>query len=205
VNSLIQLQNVSLKFDTKTIYDNYSYTFEKGKIYCIMGKSGCGKTTMLRLMCGLLNPDSGIITYDGQKVKKQQNNIFMMHQSYTNFLWKTCLDNVLLPIQLKKKIEYCHRQDARQVLQDVGLANYSNNYPYELSGGMNQRLALARVLIANPNVLLMDEPLSSLDPITRSEMQDIILSFHEKTGNTIIMVTHDVDEANKMSDVLIKL
>ena len=202
---MIQLQNVGLKFDTKVIYDNYSYTFENGKIYCLMGKSGCGKTTMLRLMCGLLNPDSGLITYNNNKIKKQQNSIFMMHQSYTNFPWKNCLDNVLLPIQLKKKIESCHKQDAKQVLQDVGLANYLNNYPYELSGGMNQRLALARVLIAKPDVLLMDEPLSALDHSTRLEMQDLILKLHKETNNTIIMVTHDEDEANRMSDILIKL
>lgn len=206
---MINLNNVTMKFHDKKkekiILDGYNYTFEDNKIYCIMGKSGCGKSTMLRLIAGLIKPQQGEILYNGTKVHTSNPDIFMMHQNYSNFDWKTSLDNVLLPISLKQKITEEHEELAITMLKTVGLEDAIEKYPYEMSGGMKQRLALARTLIMQPKVILMDEPLSALDPKTRSSMQNLLLDLHYKTKNTIIMVTHDVDEANKMKDVLINL
>jgi ABC-type nitrate/sulfonate/bicarbonate transport system ATPase subunit len=128
----------------------------------------------------------------------------MMHQRYTNFDWLSCLDNVLIA-ERKRKGRRELKNEAIEVLKKVGLGDYLDRYPTELSGGMQQRLALARVLFAKPKVLLMDEPLSALDDTTREKMQQLILDCHKETQNTILMVTHSVDEATKMCDHIINL
>lgn len=202
---LIKVNNVSKKFDRKVILNNYSHVFEDNKIYSIIGRSGCGKTTLLRIIAGLLEPDTGSVTYNDDKIDKKMPEIFMMHQHYTNFPWKTCLENVLFPIELKSKVTQEHEKQAVELLKQVGLGDNVNMYPYELSGGMKQRLSLARVLMTKPAVILMDEPMSALDDKTRVIMQDYILKLHAETKNTIILVTHDVDEARKMGDEIISL
>lgn len=173
-------------------------TFEDGKIYGILGKSGCGKSTLLKTIAKMHKPLSGTI----QRNDNQQ--IYMMHQRYTNFSWLTCLDNVLIAERKKRKRKELEPY-AIEVLKQVGLGEYLDRYPTELSGGMQQRLALARVLFKKPQYLLMDEPLSALDDATRAKMQELIMDIHKETNNTIIMVTHSVDEANKMCDKIIKL
>ena len=127
-----------------------------------------------------------------------------MHQRYTNFDWLSCLDNVLIAERKKRKRKEL-RPKAIEVLNKVGLGEYLDRYPTELSGGMQQRLALARVLFVKPSILLMDEPLSALDDSTRVKMQQLIMDIHKETGNTIIMVTQSVDEAEKMCDQIIRL
>ena len=182
----------------KPLMKPLSYTFENGKIYGVLGKSGCGKSTLLKTIAKMHKPLSGQVSRTDNK------QIYMMHQRYTNFNWLTCLGNVLIAErnrQKRKELEPI----AKQVLEQVGLGEYLNRYPTELSGGMQQRLALARVLFVKPNYLLMDEPLSALDDITRSKMQQLIMDIHNETNNTIIMVTHSVDEAEKMCDQIIKL
>jgi ABC-type nitrate/sulfonate/bicarbonate transport system ATPase subunit len=173
-------------------------TFEDGKIYGILGRSGCGKSTLLRTIAKLQKPLSG-------SVDREPNvQIYMMHQRYTNFNWLTCLENVLIAERNKQKRKELE-SEAQKVLEKVGLGAYINRYPTELSGGMQQRLALARVLFVKPKVLLMDEPLSALDDSTRLKMQELIMDVHKETSNTIIMVTHSVLEAEKMCDEIIKL
>lgn len=174
------------------------YIFENGKIYGVLGKSGCGKSTLLRTISELRKPISGNI------VRDDEYPIYMMHQRYTNFNWLTCLDNVLIAERNKRKRKELELS-AKEVLHRVGLGEYLDRYPTELSGGMQQRLALARVLFVKPHYLLMDEPLSALDDSTRTSMQQLIIDVHKETNNTIIMVTHSVDEANKMCDQIIKL
>lgn len=201
---MIKLNEISLKFDNKTIIDNFSYTFNDNNIYCIMGQSGCGKTSLLKIISSLLHPTKGEVFYNNKKVYKPISEIFMMHQHYTNFPWKTCIENILFPISIKRKITEEDYQNAKQFLKNVGLEEYENKFPYELSGGMNQRLSLARVLMAKPKVLLMDEPMSALDIETRTKMQDLVLNMHNKTKNIIIMVTHSENEARKMGDKILK-
>ena len=140
----------------------------------------------------------------GSIVKNDASVPYMMHQRYTNFDWLSCLDNVLIA-ERKRKGRRELKDEAIEVLKRVGLDDYLDRYPTELSGGMQQRLALARVLFAKPKVLLMDEPLSALDDTTREKMQQLILDCHKETQNTILMVTHSVDEAIKMCDHIINL
>lgn len=194
---MIQLNNLVVGYD-KPLLNPITTTFEDNKVYGILGKSGCGKSTLLRTIAGLNKQMSGFI------VKNDASVPYMMHQRYTNFDWLSCLDNVLIA-ERKRKGRRELKDEAIEVLKKVGLGDYLNRYPTELSGGMQQRLALARVLFAKPKVLLMDEPLSALDDTTREKMQQLILDCHKETQNTILMVTHSVDEAIKMCDHIINL
>ena len=129
----------------------------------------------------------------------------MMHQNYTSFDWLTCIDNVLIPRKLAGNVTAEDKEDAIVMLKRVGLGDHIHSYPKQLSGGMRQRLALARTIFINPRIILMDEPLSALDSQTRAEMQNLILKLHKDTGNTIIMITHSKEEADNMCDKIIKL
>lgn len=194
---MIVLNELVVGYDHPLV-DPLNYTFEKGQIYGILGKSGCGKSTLLKTIAKLHKPLSGQIKRTDDK------QIYMMHQRYTNFNWLNCLDNVLIAERNRRKRKELESY-AKKVLEQVGLGEYLDRYPTELSGGMQQRLALARVLFIKPHYLLMDEPLSALDDSTRAKMQQLIMDIHKETNNTIIMVTHSVDEANKMCDQIIKL
>ena len=200
---MIQLNNLSVGYNGVAIKSNLNYTFEDGKIYGILAKSGAGKSTLLKTIAGLIKPVDGTVVIDGKVYRNANKNpVYMMHQRYTNFNWLTCVDNVLIAQRNKKLRVYL---DAWNVLAKVGLNGYEDTWPSQLSGGMNQRLALARTLYVKPKYLLMDEPLSALDDKTRATMQQLITDIHQETGNTIIMVTHSQDEANKMCDEIINL
>lgn len=194
---MITLNKLVVGYD-KPLIKPMDYTFEDGKIYGILGKSGCGKSTLLKTIANMHKPISGEI------INQSKNQIYMMHQRYTNFNWLSCLNNVLIAERKKQKRKEL-RPQAVDVLTKVGLGEYLDRYPTELSGGMQQRLSLARVLFVKPAILLMDEPLSALDDSTRVRMQQLIMDIHKETGNTIIMVTHSVSEAEKMCDQIIKL
>ena len=194
---MITLNDLVIGYN-KPLMKPLNYTFNDGKIYGVLGKSGCGKSTLLKTIAKMQKPLSGSVA------RTDKFQIYMMHQRYTNFNWLSCLDNVLIAERNKRKrkelVPY-----AIEVLKQVGLAEYLDRYPTELSGGMQQRLALARVLFIKPKILLMDEPLSALDDNTRDKMQKLILDVHKETNNTIIMITHSVEEAHKMCDEILKL
>ena len=194
---MITLNNLVVGYN-QPLMKPLNLTFENGHIYGVLGKSGCGKSTLLKTIAKMQKPLSGSIQ------RNDSDQIYMMHQRYTNFNWLSCLDNVLIAERNKKKRKEL-RPKAIAVLQQVGLGEYLDRYPTELSGGMQQRLALARVLFVKPNYLLMDEPLSALDDSTRATMQQLIMDVHKETNNTIIMVTHSVEEAHKMCDEIIQL
>lgn len=209
---MINLEELTISYEDREIFSNLSYKFESGKIHGILGPSGCGKSTMLRTIAGLIKPNKGHIIYNKEKLNGPREDICMMHQKYVNFPWMTCLENVLiggyedLPRKkYRRNPENLKNFKAYNILKQVGLGDYALKYPHELSGGMNQRLALARVLYRQPKVILMDEPLSALDPKTRQQMQKLIMDLHYQTNNTIIMVTHDPDEAKKMCNNILNL
>ena len=184
---------------------DFSYQFDN-KIYGILGESGCGKTTLLRTIAGLTKPLSGEVIVDGTKINKpNKSGIYMLHQNYTSFDWMTCIDNVLIAKKVKGDVTEEDIKNATKMLDVVKLGEHKEKYPRQLSGGMRQRLDLARTLFMKPKIILMDEPLSALDSSTRSDMQDLILKIHQDTKNTIIMVTHSQAEADKMCDTIIKL
>jgi len=201
---MIKVENLCAGYSKdKPILKNFSYTFEP-KIYGILGSSGCGKTTLLRTIAGLLKPLSGQVIIDGKIVSRaNKNNVYMMHQNYTSFDWRNCLDNILIAKEVKGRITQDDIEKAQEMLNRVGLSGKEKMYPRQLSGGQRQRLALARTLFMNPDIILMDEPLSALDQKTREVMQDLIIQKHKESRNTIIMVTHSREEARKMCDVII--
>lgn len=201
---MIKLIDVTTGYSRdKPLLEHFSYEFEN-KIYGILGESGVGKTTLLRTIAGLMNPLSGEVIINNSKITKaSENNIYMLHQNYTSFDWMTCINNILITKKIKGKVNEEDINRAIEMLYKVGLAGYEKKYPKELSGGQRQRLALARTLYMNPEVILMDEPLSALDEKTRFEMQNLIMELHQKTRNTILMVTHSTNEANRMCDKII--
>lgn len=201
---MLECRNIWKSFEDKDIIKEYNYVFEDNKIYAITGTSGKGKTTLLRILCGLLKADKGEVLLDGAKVNKTKGDIYMVHQHYSNFPFKTCVENVLFPISFKRKVTEKDIKEAEYLLKRVGLLSYKDKYPSELSGGMNQRLALARTLMAKPKIILMDEPMSALDKDTRTTMQDLVLEMQKELKNIIIMVTHDENEARKMANHIIK-
>lgn len=203
---MIEIRNLSTGYyKDSSLLQNFNYIFEENKIYGILGESGIGKTTLLRTISGLMKPLSGEVIINGKKVKKVSSDVYMMHQNYTCFDWKNCLENILITKSIKQRISNQDIEDAKEMLKLVSLDGCEQKYPKQLSGGMRQRLALARTLFMKPSILLMDEPLSALDEDTRKRMQNLILDFHKENGCTIIMVTHSSEEANYMCDKLLKL
>ena len=194
---MIRLNNLVIGY-SRPLMPALNVCFEDGLVYGILGQSGCGKSTLLKTINGTLRPLSGSVERSGDAV------IYTMHQRYTNFSWLRCVDNVLIAERNRRRRKE-RRAEACGILREVGLSGYLERYPAELSGGMQQRLALARVLFVRPSVLLMDEPLSALDDATRTDMQNLILRVHRETGGIIVMVTHSVKEAETMCDKIIKI
>lgn len=202
---MIQVSNLTIGYGSPII-NSISKVFEDGKLYAVTGPSGCGKTTLLRTIAGLLKPLEGAVTMDGKPLKGPTRSIFMMHQSYTNFPWMTCIENVVFPCKFDGDgITPEERERAKWALDAVGLAAYATYYPSQLSGGMRQRLALARSLVTRPRHILMDEPLSALDATNRGKMQQLILDEHASTKNTIIMISHSQDDVHAMADDVLNL
>lgn len=200
---MIQLNDLSIGYNGIPIMTELNQTYQDGCIYGILAKSGAGKTTLLKTIAGLLKPIHGKVVIDNEVYRNSDKNpVYMMHQRYSNFGWLTCCDNVLIAERNRKLRDEKRAIDA---LEKVGLAEYADIWPAQLSGGMQQRLALARTLYVKPRYLLMDEPLSALDDTTRAKMQGLILDVHKETHNTILMVTHSQAEADKMCDYIINL
>jgi NitT/TauT family transport system ATP-binding protein len=170
-------------------------TVEDGEFVCILGPSGCGKTTLLRIIAGLEVPTTGTIRADGEILTGPSRRIGMIFQEYSLLPWRTVLENVAFGLELQGTPREERFDAAGRHLEIVGLSPFGNRYPYELSGGMRQRVAVARALATDPGVLLMDEPFGALDAQTRNLMQIEIQEIWKKTGKTILFVTHSVDEA----------
>ena len=193
------LQNISFTRNNSTIFDNFNYTFPDSSITPIVGPSGCGKTTLINIIAGLLTFNSGKViiktSTDENIIKQPSKNILVMNQTYTNFPWKTCLENTLFHFNFYGHQTLEDEKKASDILESVGLGKYINEYPGNLSGGMKQRLALSRVLFSDAPIIVMDEPLSALDETTRKNMQQLLIDYQKKTKNILIIITHDLHEA----------
>ena len=176
-----------------------------GEFVAVVGRSGCGKSTLLRLVAGLLPPTTGEVQVSGERVTQPRRDIAMMFQRPALLPWRTVLDNVLLPVQIFGWRKAAHRDRAYELLELAGLAGFDKRQPHELSGGMQQRVALCRALIANPRVMLMDEPFSALDALTREELAGELQRVHMDNGATIVFVTHSIDEAVLLDDRVVVL
>jgi len=175
---------------------------DSGEIIVFLGPSGCGKSTILKAVAGLLPPTEGEVLVDGKLVLDVGRDRGMVFQAYTSFGWLTVRQNVEYGLKLQKVSKSERRKVSDQILSSVGLAEFADRYPKDLSGGMKQRVAIARTLVNNPRVVLMDEPFGALDPQTRWGMQSLLLKVSRDENNTILFVTHDVSEAVYLADTI---
>ena len=205
--SKIAVNNVSKIFGSKEStfksIDSISFKVNEGEFLCILGPSGCGKSTILRLIAGLDKTSSGQILMDNEVIIGPDCKCGMVFQEYSLFPWRSVIENVVFPLEMKGVAEEERYEIAEDYLQIVGLQNFRDSMPHELSGGMKQRVAIVRSLAGDPDVLLMDEPFGALDVQTRSQLQRDLLKIWEDKGKTIVFVTHDIDEAIFLGDRVI--
>jgi NitT/TauT family transport system ATP-binding protein len=177
-----------------------SFDVERGEFVCVLGPSGCGKSTLLNVIAGFVAPTSGSVRFGGEVITHPNLERGITFQEHTLFPWKTVWGNIALGPRMKRLPKEDVRDIVNRLILMVGLNGFEKAYPYELSGGMAQRVSLARLLAADPEVLLMDEPFGSLDSQTRIDMQEKLLEIWEQSHKTVLFVTHDIDEALLLSD-----
>jgi NitT/TauT family transport system ATP-binding protein len=185
------------------VLHDVSLSFAPGEFICLLGPSGCGKSTLLGALAGHLRPSQGALHLDGVAIDGPSPERGLVFQHHTLFPWKSVLDNVGFGLKMKGLAKPERDRQARELLQLVGLGGFEHRYPRELSGGMQQRVEIARVLINHPRVLLMDEPFGALDALTRVKMQELLLAVWSRIRTTVVFVTHDIDEALFLADRLL--
>lgn len=194
---MLEFKNVSFRYavDAFSMMEDLSFSVEDGEFVSIIGASGCGKSTIFRLINGLEKPQKGEILVDGKPIASLKQYSAFMPQKDLLFPWRTIEKNICLPMELADVPPKEQEARCREVLEQVGLLNYMKKYPKDLSGGMKQRVSFARTLLSGADMLLLDEPFSALDYLTRVEMQEWLLHQWEHYDKTILFITHDVEEA----------
>jgi len=198
----IAFDSVRLEFGGKCVIDNLSLTVAPGEFACVVGPSGCGKTTLLRLVSGLLAPSKGEVRRFGAPVDRPSPDVSIVFQDYGRALlpWRTASGNIALALEAMGTPKQERPERIAHLLDKVGLAGHGDKYPAQLSGGMQQRVQIARCLAQGPRILLMDEPFGALDALTRQALQDEIAGLVKESGATTLFVTHDLDEAIYLGD-----
>lgn len=194
----LEFDHVSYRYPGEdfSIVDNLSFALEQGSFHCVIGASGCGKSTILRMICGLLRPEAGTIRVGGTPIEEQSHYCGYMPQRDLLLPWRTVGENLALPLEIRGGYTRAERRElAEAALEDVGLEGCGDKLPSELSGGMRQRAAFTRTMLAGSGLLLLDEPFSALDFLTRISMQEWLLAQWEKHKKTVLFITHDVEEA----------
>jgi NitT/TauT family transport system ATP-binding protein len=191
----------------QVVTQNVTFDVNAGEIVSIVGPSGCGKTTLLKTLAGLLIPTAGTIRFEGEVVRGVPEGFAMVFQEYGRSLlpWATVEDNVELPLKYRPISSEERRSRVERSLSAVGLAGFGGHYPWQLSGGMQQRVAIARAIAYQPKLLLMDEPFASVDAQTRADLEDLVATVRDQFKITIVVVTHDIDEAVYLSDRVVVL
>ena len=187
------------------VLDGLTFQVAEGEFLCLVGPSGCGKTTLLRLVAGLEQPTAGQVYLAGQKVDRPHRAVGIVFQQPTLMAWRTVEANVALPLEVDGFRKEEARQQARALVDLVGLAGFERAYPAQLSGGMAQRVALARALVHDPRLLLLDEPFGALDALTRERMGQELVRIWQARRKTVVMVTHSVSEATFLADRILVL
>ncbi|WP_420491409.1 ABC transporter ATP-binding protein [Neobacillus drentensis] len=208
----VEFKEVSKDYGSGSVLSNFSLSIPQGKIITIIGPSGCGKTTLLKMVNRLIEPDEGSIIIDGSNIKgldpvQLRRNIGYVIQQIGLFPHMTIEENISIVSRLKGEKRKALTSRVEELLELIGLESkaFRNRYPHELSGGQQQRIGVARALFSNPSIILMDEPFSALDPISRVQLQNELKKLNKQLKKTIIFVTHDIDEALKIADQIILL
>jgi ABC-type nitrate/sulfonate/bicarbonate transport system ATPase subunit len=209
MSPLLELRHVSKAYgdpaDPLHALHDISFQVERGEFVCMVGPSGGGKSTLLRLIAGLLRPTAGVILLDGQPVREPSPRVGIVFQNVNLMPWRTVVDNVALPLELTGVPRQQRYKVALELLDLMGLAGFARRYPRQLSGGMQQRAAIARTLAQDPDLLLLDEPFGALDAITREYLNRELLRIHHLRKQTIFMVTHAIGEAVFLADRVLVL
>ncbi|MBX3608772.1 MAG: ABC transporter ATP-binding protein [Hydrogenophaga sp.] len=209
VEARIEINDVSLRYFTPAgetqALDRIQLSIAPGEFVSLIGQSGCGKSTLLSLMAGILQPSSGEVRVHGERVKGPSPRVgYMLQQDYL-FEWRTILDNAMLGAEIQGRDKRTSRERAIDLLHKCGMGDFLHHYPRQLSGGMRQRVALARTLVTDPDVVLLDEPFSALDSQTRLAIADEVVEVLRDEGKSVVLVTHDIGEAIAMTDRVVVL
>jgi NitT/TauT family transport system ATP-binding protein len=207
MTGLLSFSNASVSFNGKAVLEGIDLEIEEGEFVCVVGPSGCGKTTMLRLVAGLLAPTAGTVAYGGVPIMSPRSEISIVFQDYGKALlpWRTVNGNVQLALEAAGTPRAARRRIIAELLALMGLSDDGDKFPAELSGGMQQRVQIARSLARQPQILLMDEPFGALDAMTRHGLQDELQRLMMKHRMTVFFVTHDLDEAIYLADRVVAL
>ncbi|MEZ0600921.1 ABC transporter ATP-binding protein [Paraburkholderia sp. IW21] len=200
---MIKLEGVGKSFGQLKVLQAVDLEVARGEFLVLLGASGCGKSTMLNMISGFEHPTEGRILVNGRVVKDVEPACGMVFQQYALFPWKTVSENVEFGLKMRGVGKTERRNTARQFIEAVGLKGFEDSYPSTLSGGMKQRVSIARVLANDPDVMLFDEPFAALDAMTRQVLQEQLFSIYEKSGKTIVFITHSIDEALMLSTRMI--
>lgn len=207
---VLKVQNLQKRYgrDGPLAVREVSFNVRDREFMSIVGPSGGGKTTLLKCICNLLESTSGQVMLHGQRITSPPQEMVLVFQDYSRslFPWLTVLSNVMFPLKDEKNVSKAEKeQRAREAIQAVGLENSADHYPWQLSGGMQQRVAIARAVAFRPEILLLDEPFASVDALTREDLEDLVLRLRAKFGITVLLVTHDIDEAVYLADRVVVL
>ncbi|MEV4310967.1 ABC transporter ATP-binding protein [Actinocrispum sp. NPDC049592] len=190
-----------------TAVQNLTFTVGTGELACIVGPSGCGKTTLLRCIAGLIRPSAGTVSLHGDLIDRTPSDLAVVFQDYSRslFPWLSVRGNVEFPLRSRNISKSERRRRSAEALESVGLSAAAAKYPWQLSGGMQQRVSIARALACQPSLLLMDEPFASVDAQTRFELEDLLLRVRREHESTVLLVTHDIDESVYLGDRVLVL
>lgn len=201
---MLSVQCLSKRFDDLVVLDDFSMQLRRGGFTVLVGPSGCGKTSLFDLLCGVIRPDEGGLSWDGRPMADLSSVAAYMQQKDLLLPWLSLLDNTLLPVRIRGALGAADCRKALDYMEHFGLGGFEDYLPGQVSGGMRQRCALVRTLLFERELVLLDEPLSALDAITRRSLQELLLSLQIEYGRTLLMITHDVEEALLLGeDILI--
>jgi len=206
--AFIELDGISRSFvardgSTTLAVDGVDLTVGNAEFVSLLGPSGCGKSTLLSIIAGLMEPSSGCVSIEGRPIRAPYTDVGIVFQSDLLLDWRTVVGNVLVQFEMRGQRSEPHRERARALIASVGLGGFETKYPWELSGGMRQRVAICRALIHDPPLLLMDEPFGALDALTRAQLQIDLQNIWQSSRKTVVFVTHSIDEAVFLSDRVI--
>lgn len=204
-NIILHVDHMTKSFGDLKVLDDISFDVHRGEFLCIVGPTGCGKTTFLNCITGLYNLTGGQILVDGEPVDTKKHNIAYIFQEYSTMSWMTVEQNVAFGLKIKKMPKEVIRKEVANVLEMVGLTNYKDYYPVELSTSMLQRVVIARAFAVKPDILLMDEPYGQLDVELRFRLEDELIKLWRQLGTTVIFITHNIEEAVYLSENILIL